>query len=49
MNPAAKALLFLFALITIWMGAAIIIAGVRAGLEGTPDRFGMAARLLGPA
>lgn len=43
MNPIVKLLIALFALVNIWLGAAIVIAGVRAALEGTPDRIGMAA------
>jgi hypothetical protein len=49
MNPAAKTLLALFALINLWFGAAIIIAGVRAALEGSPDHIGSAGRLIGMA
>lgn len=46
MNPALRALLALFALVNIWIGAAIIIAGIRAALEGEPDRIVRAADVL---
>lgn len=51
MNPVARLLLVLFALINLWMGAAILIAGVRAALAGHPDRIvhlaEIASRLIG--
>jgi hypothetical protein len=38
-NPILRLLLVLFALVNLWLGAAILIAGVRAALEGRPDRI----------
>ncbi len=40
----------LFALVNIWVGVAVLVAGISAALEGTPDRIsGAALHLAGMA
>lgn len=46
MNPVLRSLIALAAFTSIWIGIAIIIAGVRAALEGTPDQIVGAMLLL---
>jgi hypothetical protein len=47
-SPIVRGLIALIALTSVWIGLAILIAGIRAGIEGTPERIGAVLAPLTP-
>jgi hypothetical protein len=47
-SPFVRVLIALMALMALWFGLAVLIAGIRAALEGYPDSIGTVISQLTP-